>query len=420
MPSHSDATMPSLTLHARWVLPVTTPPIEGGYVTVLDGSYGVARASRREISGDLVDLGDVVLLPGLVNAHTHLALSALRGKVAFQGSFTGWIRELGKASAVLVDDHSFAASVKAGLDQSVAGGVTALADIGYGARSLRAWNESIVHVHGFLEVLGMGPKRWGGHERSLESAMESMRRVEHVHPCGLSPHAPYSTDPMLYRNCERTGSRLCTHLAETRDEHQFLRDGTGPLRDLLEEWGLWDGSFRRPGCSPVKYMRQLDVLRARQESWLAPLLAHVNYADDADLEVLAESNAHVVYCPRTHAFFGHEPHRYREMLARGINVCLGTDSLASNETLSMLDELRFLRAMDTQSSDQALLEMSTMRGMHAVHPMASAEGNAFGHADVVAVPLQNRVARDPVEDLLRGEARVSHVFVKGERVYGDT
>jgi cytosine/adenosine deaminase-related metal-dependent hydrolase len=85
------------------------------------------------------------------------------------------------------------------------------------------------------------------------------------------------------------------------------------------------------------------------------LLAHVNYADDADLELLAGSSASVVYCPRTHAFFGHAPHRYREMLARGINVCLGTDSLASNDTLSILDEMRFLRMMDADSSDQWLV-----------------------------------------------------------------
>ncbi len=408
----SDSTR---VIRARWVVPVTSPPIENGYVGTSGSYITQVGKGRPDVAGETIDLGDSVLLPGLVNAHTHLALTSLHGHIPYQGSFTGWIKALGRASAVLEDDETFRASVNAGLQASLSAGVTTIADIGYGQRSIDGWRDAPLRLVGFLEVLGMGPKRWGGHERSISAAEDAIRRaVGEGHPAmlGLSPHAPYSTDPVVYRDAMRTSCRLCTHLAETREEHQFLHDGTGPFRDLLEEWNLWDGSFQPPGCSPVQYMQQLGLFRTHP--FFAPLLVHVNYLDDADLDVLAATHANVVYCPRAHAFFGHEPHRYREMLGRGINVCIGTDSLASNDSLSILDELRFLRSVDDQSSDEWLLRMGTMHGAAALGPCATTGAlECGGRADLVAVPLGRAAAEDPLEDLLRGNRVPSHVFSGG-------
>ncbi|HOB72912.1 MAG TPA: amidohydrolase family protein [Phycisphaerae bacterium] len=392
----------SAVYRARWIIPVAGPPIENGRLEVVDGCIAsVQRASGP--GGDALDLGDVAVLPGLVNAHTHLQLTFCRGRVPYRGSFTQWIRDL--ASPARQDlPGSPETAIEAGLRESLQAGVVAVADIGHGRAAAECWRRAPLAVIGFHEVLGIGPRARQDHERSFEAAARVCEKASSTPApptfgIGLSPHAPYSTDPAVYRQaiafCRRTGRPICTHLAETSEEWQFLADATGPFRELLEEWGLWDGSFESPGCSPVSYAHRLGLLACR------PLLAHVNYASDEDLDLLAGSGASVAYCPRTHRFFEHQPHRYAEMLRRGINVCIGTDSLASNETLSVLDELRFLRREDRHLSDEQLLTMATLAGAKALGLEDRIGSLSPGkRADFVVVPLDNPATREPLADVL--------------------
>ncbi len=387
--------------------------IEGGRVLAV----GPAQADRHAD----VDFGDAVILPGFVNAHTHLELTGLRGKVPPRGSFIDWIVSLAGQHPRLGDPLARRESVRAGIRESLAAGVTAVADIGADEMALEEWTGAPLNVVGFLEVLGMGPKRLAVHETALRLADEYLERTKAQTTqsasaqIGLSPHAPYSTDTSVYRAviewAGRTGGRVTTHLAETREEHQFLADGTGPFRDLLERFGLWDGSFEPPGCSPVEYAARLGLLRPKKGP--APL-AHVNYVSDTDLDLLARSGASVAYCPRSHAFFGHEPHRYQEMLAHGINVCIGTDSLASNQTLSVLDEIRHLARTDPQAGHETLLQMATLNGASALGLADRIGSLAPGkRADFVVVPLSETGTRDPLADILRGDAQPLAVYVGG-------
>jgi cytosine/adenosine deaminase-related metal-dependent hydrolase len=404
---------------ARWIIPVSAPPIENGRLEVADERIvAVGRATSPMPSE--VDLGDVAMLPGFVNAHTHLELTFCRGRVPYRGAFTTWVRDLvALTRSGAAGDPG--AAIDAGLRESAAAGVAALADIGHHAASLARWQNAPLQVTGFLEVLGMGPRSRSAHERSLTSAVRLLNDTFTLGGCpissegegvspntrrfspplGLSPHAPYSTAPEIYRDalawCQQNRRPLCTHLAETREEVQFLADGTGPFRDLLEEWGLWDGSFTPLACSPIEYARRLGLLDAR------PLLAHVNYATDDDLAILATSSASVVYCPRTHAFFEHQPHRYRDMLTRGINVCLGTDSLASADSLSILDELRFLRQRDAALPHDQLLHMATLAGARALgleHELGTLELGK--RAAFTAIPLIHPATSDPAADVCHG------------------
>jgi len=422
---------------ARWVLPVSRPPIENGCVHVEHGR--ITRIGRHEAHHGATDLGDVAVLPGFVNAHTHLELTGCTGRVPFRGSFTRWIADL---AAVVQSDYQQGEearreAIREGFRQSLAAGVTAVADIGHGAVAVEEWRRAKVHTVGFLEVLGMGPRRLTPHERCFEDAvklvegdaraeetaraeahgsLESSANSSSLDPSllsppltgsvlrrfGLSPHAPYSTDAALYWQvvayAAQAGVPVCTHLAETREEIAFLSTGTGPFRELLERLGLWDGSFAPPGCSPVRYMAQLGLLA------LKPLLAHVNYASDDDLDLLAGHGASVVFCPRSHAFFGHEPYRYREMLARRINVCLGTDSLASNASLSILDEMRYLAAGGGLLHSQ-LLAMGTLAGARALglsDEIGSLEPGKL--ANFAVVPLDYPATCDPTADVLLGQA----------------
>lgn len=392
-----------ISYRARWIAPVTSPPIENGRIDIAEGRIVSVSRGEASAAGE-IDRGDVVIVPGFINAHTHLELTWCRGRVPYRGAFTQWVRDL---VALTRSDAAGAtdAAIATGLRESAEAGVAAVADIGHGAEALHAWRFAPLAVCGFLEVLGMGPRGRGEHERSLAVAMSSLENAAapRIAPSafGISPHAPYSTAPEIYREaiayCQRTRRPICTHLAETPAEAQFLADGTGPFRELLEEWGLWDGTFTPPGCSPVEYAHGLGLLEAR------PLLAHVNYASDTDLDLLTASSASVAYCPRTHRFFEHTPHRYADMLARGINVCLGTDSLASTDSLSILDELRFLRREHSPLTDSQLLHLATLAGARALgwaHELGTLEPGK--RASFITLPLEHPATRAPLADVLAG------------------
>lgn len=391
---------------------MASPPIENGHVAVRHGRIESVDRSRPG-DGDAIDLGDVMILPGFVNAHTHLELTACHRRVPFEGTFADWIGTLTVTNPHREGDEAVVASLREGMRASLAAGVTTVGDIGFGQAVLKAWRGLALNVVGFLEVIGLGEdfrsrtaadrsvtavSRWLAGDEQADDARRPTCRI------GVTPHAPYSTDAALYREAidfaRRTGRPICTHLAETREEMQFLADGTGPLRDFLEERGLWDGSFSAPGCSAVRYAERLGLLACQ------PLLAHVNYASDDDLDLLARGRCHVAYCPRAHRFFGHDPHPYRRMLERGINVCIGTDSLACNETLSVLDELRCLAREDQRIDRARLIAMGTLAGARALRMDAAIGSLEVGkRGDMVVVPLTHAGTSDPLEDLLEGDAR---------------
>jgi cytosine/adenosine deaminase-related metal-dependent hydrolase len=412
------------TLRARWIVPVTATPIENGCLSIDDGRIADVGRAAASFSAD-VDYGDAVILPGLVNAHAHLDLTAFGCCVPYLGSFTDWLRILVSMQTADGAEERMDQGIVDGLRASLAAGVTCIADIGCGDRALRSWSRTSANIIGFFEAIGMGPRRSDVHPRSLKLGIQHCQQARtacdrepsegrRILITGLSPHAPYSTAPEVYREaiayCRERRLPICTHLAETPAEAEFLAHGTGPFRKLLEERSLWDGSFDPPGCSPVQYAEALGLLDCR------PLLAHGNYLSDEDIALLARRGCRVVYCPRTHRFFEHAPHRYRDLLAAGVNVCLGTDSLASSPSLSILDELRYLRDIDGDSPDCLLLEMATIRGARALgleSELGSLEPGK--RADLLVLPL----AADRKEtwaQLLTTELRPQSVFVNGQQI----
>jgi aminodeoxyfutalosine deaminase len=418
--------MASTVYQARWILPITLPPIENGRLVVQDGRIAaVEKVGVPDPSA--TDLGDCVVLPGFVNAHTHLLLTDCHGRVPWRGSFVRWIEDLTSLFPDEIQDTRLEPALQQGQRQSLAAGVTTVGDVGFGPDVLGAWRRAPLNTLGFLEVLGMGQRRHEGHARSVRvaaAACERFTRQDHriaseeerPEVClGISPHAPYSTDAPVYREAialaRRAGLPICTHLAETREELQFLSDGTGDFADFLSARGLLDDSFEIPGCSPVEYMRRLGLLDVQ------PLLVHCNYVCDDELDLIAGARASVAYCPRSHAFFHHEPHRWREMLTRGINVCIGTDSLASNDTLSVLDELRFLRRLDPSIPGTQLIHMGTLAGARALGLADEIGSLEPGKRADLAVVLIGRGQTDsPLEAVLAGTDPPSATFVCGHRV----
>jgi len=280
------------------------------------------RSSASE--GKEVDLQAGFLAPGYVNAHAHLELGALAGRLG-SASFVGWIRELIENRAEL-QQSDFEASVGAGATRALETGTTTVGDIdSTGASAARA-AEIGLRLVCFREVLDAGdPKRLPSAMRRVQRALPKRKLVSE----GLSPHAPYTTSRDLLDACARLLERrpmpMSIHWAETEDEDPFLREGRGPFSELLT---------RYPRAGGLELLEETGLLGPRT------LLVHANHASESEVERIARSGASVVHCPGTHGFFGRERFPLRLLQRAGVPLALGTDSLASNADLDMAREMR--------------------------------------------------------------------------------
>lgn len=356
--------------------------------------------SGSRLTGDaVVDCGDRVLMPGFVNAHTHLQLTHLAGVCPPDQDFAGWLsRMLAHRSNDPDPSATFVSSTQQGRRLSLEAGVTTVGDITTDPTVSRPLlRDGPLRVVSFGEVIAIGKIR-DRLAQSISAAADTSAIGRYVQPA-LSPHAPYTLEPEGLITCARisvqSGLRICIHAAETEAEAEFCESGTGPFRANLEFAGVWDDHIPTAGCRPVELVARSGLLTPRT------IIAHANYVNNGDISLIAESGAHVAYCPRTHAAFEHGPHRYRDMLAAGINVCVATDSLASNPSLSVIDELRFLADRDRDVAGETLIEMVTIRAARALNlgvEIGSLSPGKWG--DVVSIPTDARRPSDVYSDIL--------------------
>jgi len=358
-----------MILFARFVLPVDGRVLENGAV-VVQGSKIAAIDSAATIRSrfpndrDRHDFGDAVISPGFVNAHTHLELTECAGQIPPSHDFVDWLRRLmHDRTTNPPDTERVARSIADGIRLSLATGVTAIGDITRMPRLSRpALAACGVPIVSFGEIITIGSRR-----DELPAQVETALAPDHASETlriAISPHAPYTVEPDAMTLCARVARNraapICVHIAETPDEAEFTRSATGPLADYLRERGLWDNQIPAAGCGPVELLARTGLLTPRT------VLAHANYIDDRDMELIAAAGTSVAYCPRTHHAFGHKPHPFRALQAAGVNVSIGTDSLASNPSLSVLDELRFLRTRYPDFPAEELLAMGTLYGAKAL------------------------------------------------------
>lgn len=390
------------SITGRWIIPVDGPPLECG-VVLIGGAKIIGCIPRGQANAD-VDLGNVAVLPGLVNAHTHLDLSGVSAPVPFTGDFTDWLRAV-IAFRRTRSPRDVEADIRKGLRECLARGVTLLGDISAGGESWDVLTSSPIRAVVFREVLGLTAERAQSASSSLHEWVAAHDSVGNCHP-GVSPHAPYSTRIDLYREsgslAHERSLPLMTHLAETPEETELLSHRQGPLLTFLEQMGVWDeGGLVR------------DFAEVIRLSETAPRVAlvHGNYLDP---DVPLPPHATVVFCPRTHAHFRHRPHPFRALLARGVRVALGTDSLASNPDLDVLAEARFVRRTCPDVDPAILLRMITLSGAEALGWEGEAGSLAAGKsADLVAVPLPGRDG-EPHRLVLDSTMPVNRVLFRGE------
>jgi cytosine/adenosine deaminase-related metal-dependent hydrolase len=375
-----------------------------------------------------VSLPAHLLMPGLVNAHTHLDLSHIGPAPHDPGEgFVRWVEHI-RANRRDTPD-TIAESVRLGVDLSLAGGTVAVGDIAGAPKArlthtaARVLGQSRLAGVSFLEFFGIGRSAAGAVEqldRFVRETLPGLRSELEGTPVrvGFQPHAPNTVDLGVYRWAAALAVRhalpLSTHLAETPEERAFIAHAAGPQRAMLEGFGLWDDSVLHHigrGQHPVAHLARL--LRDHRV-----LCAHVNDAPDEAIGVLADTRTPVVYCPRASAYFGAEshfgPHRYRDMLDAGVRVCLGTDSIVNLDTpdrISVLDDMRLLHHRDATDA-RILLRMGTIHGAEALGLDPAAVTLRPGPlAGLLAVPVSGP---DPWVSAMGGNGAPVVLFVSRE------
>jgi len=412
------------------VLPVAGPPIRDGVVVVAEGRVAWVGERfdlpSRFLKAPVRGFPRSLLLPGWVNAHSHLNLTAALGLVPGSADrFTDWVRGVIQLQSRL-PEHILRQSIVAGLDLLLTTGTTTVAHVSTDPQ-IEPFLEHATRSVVFHELIGFRSDRASSILDDAEEWLDAADAliedagVSHVR-VGLAPHAPYSVSPALLRGsadlASRRGLPLSVHVAETRAEADFVNRGGGSFAELLEEREAWDPHWRPPGVSPVAYLAQLGVLgRKSKDGAVGGLAVHCNYLSEADLNLLRVARLTPTWCPGSHLFFGHREHPARRILDGGIPLALGTDSLASNAGLNMLREVRLATAAFPEVDRGEWLRSATLTGAEALGLGAVTGSLEPGKAaDLQVLQWVREEATDPLTALFEADLRVRMVLIDGVEV----
>ena len=362
--------------HAAWIVPIVGPPIRDGWLTVDEGRIVDCGRGKPPEDGvapvdavDDVELGDVGILPGLINAHTHLELSYLRGRVPPASRFVTWIRGVMAARGEQPDPEApeILDAVDRAIADAIACGTAVAGDISNTLVTIPRLMQSPMAALVFYEMIRFNASVPGSSEALVEKALADVaarQPNEHVR-ASLAAHAPYSVAPALFRAIKHgvdrePGAPWSVHLAESVDELEFLESGTGAWRALLEEVGAWDRTWSAPRVSPVRYLDEAGLVDARL------VAVHGVQLTAADLKTLAARGATLVTCPRSNGHTGAGVPPLEAFYAAGVRVAIGTDSLASAPDLNVFAELATMHALAPGIPAASLLESATRQGARAL------------------------------------------------------
>jgi aminodeoxyfutalosine deaminase len=429
-----------MIVRARTIVTMDGPPIKNGAVAISgdridDSSPGSSpsRATRlcpsapagsvvdvgkfpevsaRHSGQEIVDLGEQVLMPGLINAHCHLDYTCLRGKIARQKSFTDWIRAINSEKSKL-SPQDYLISINEGFEEAKRFGTTTIANLTAFPELIRRVPAVPIRTWWFAELIDVrSPDRAN---ELVDSAVELLKSEQNY---GLAPHALFTASKHLYQRCEETGKDvlLTTHLAESREEMEMFRDASGLLYEFLEGIGrpMDDCGHGTPLMHFIKARNSSTPLRSARndKDWL---VAHLNELTESDFELLKKMKTkfHVVHSPRSHDYFDHSRFPFKRLHAIGFNVCLGTDSLASNESLSLFAEMRAFQRNEPAISPEKIFEMVTVNAASALR-----QQNTLGRirpgfrADLIAIPCTED--GDLFAKIVASEGEINWMMVNGK------
>ena len=359
---------------ASWVLPVSNAPISGGAIAV-DADRIIAVGVKSLLQAQFPqaparEFPDSAIIPGLINSHSHLELTAMRGFLENEeGDFFAWLRKLTIARIERMTEDDLYVSAAWGACEAARAGVTCFADASdSGETSMRALKDT--GLRGIVYQESFGPDRRLV-QQNFEKLQQKVARLEELETalvtCGVSPHAPYTVCgpqlELISRFAIDEGLPLMMHAAETEMEVAFIRDGCGPFADGLRNRGI---EWQAQHTSTIRHLERHGVLAAK------PLLAHCIKVDEADIDLISETDSSIAHCPKSNAKLGHGVAPLAGFLKKGIAVGFGSDSMASNNNCDLLEEARFggmiARATNNQSFINAaeLLQTATAGAARAI------------------------------------------------------
>ncbi|HEV2716088.1 MAG TPA: amidohydrolase family protein, partial [Terriglobales bacterium] len=424
----------------RWVLPIISPVIQDGAV-VIDGSEIAAVGPKTDLvtqfpHADVSEFGNAAILPGFVNAHSHLELTVMRGFLeSEEDEFFAWLRKLTLARIAMTGED-LRVSATCGAIEAARAGITCVAD----SSSLASETVKAIEAVGlrgivYQESFGPDPKLAKENVgRLLEQIAEARAFESGLVRVGVSPHAPYTVSgPQLELISRIAGDEmlpLMMHAAESEAENLFMQNGAGPFADGLRKRGI---EWRAPGTSSIQYLERHGVMNMR------PLLAHCVNVNDVDVELIKSSGAAIAHCPKSNAKLGHGRAPFAKFVSSGINTGLGSDSVASNNTCDILEEARFamlLARLGQHSSDSRLsrgtvltteqsLFAATLGGARALNLADQIGALASGmQADIAVVRLNGahqQPVRNPTDALVLSSSGrdVALTMVAGKEIYRD-
>jgi len=332
---------------ARWVVPVSAAPIENGAVAV-EGQRVAGVGPRAEIverfpEFKVESFGEAIILPGLINLHTHLELTAMRSYLEKEETdFFAWLRKLTVARHELMTADDIRVSATWGACEAARAGITCVGDASdAGMMSMMALRDVGLRGVVYQESFGPDARRAKENFEELQSKVDQMRTLQNeLTRVGVSPHAPYTVCgaqlELIAEYATTEGVPLMMHAAESAAEDQFVREGCGVFAEGLALRAI---EWKARGVSTIEYLKQVGVLDVK------PLLAHCIRVDDRDIEMLLATETKVAHCPKSNAKLGHGRAPFARFLEAGIAVGFGSDSVASNNTCDILEEARFATLM---------------------------------------------------------------------------
>ena len=348
------------------MLPVASPPIADGWVTVDRGRVVAVGHSRPADGADERQLGNVALMPGLVNAHTHLELSYLHDEVPPASEFVTWIRNVMAARRERPDPHAtdIVDAIDRAIVESGASGTAVVGDVSNTLVTFEPLARSALAAIVFYELIRFNAPDPRALVDAASAQIEALVPTERVR-ASLAAHAPYSVAPLVLRAIReavvRDALRPCSvHLSESAEETEFIRTGLGSWRRLLEDVGAWDPAWTPPGVSPVQFLDEAGFLGANV------LAVHGVQMTSDDLARLKARGTTLVTCPRSNGHTGAGAPPIQDFYDAGVRVAVGTDSLASAPDLNVFAELATMRALAPAVPATALLESATIEGARAL------------------------------------------------------
>lgn len=420
-------------------------PIEDGAVRVHRdrivevGKFAelAALSTAVEARDGVVDLGEQILLPGLINAHCHLDYTCLRGRIPHQNSFADWIREINAEKAELAPSD-YLRSIADGFGEARRFGTTSIVNLEAFPELIAQllptrlriwWCAEFIDVNAPVKPAMQAARL--PRQNSGEIVSEALRNLKSIPynrgGIGLAPHAPFTASAELYRTCEKIAARdgylFTTHIAESREEMEMFCKQSGPLFEFLKSLGrpMDDCGANTPLAA---FLEKLDQPQSGGGSqpvginrlchrWL---IAHLNELAESDFDLLAKlpRMPSIAHCPRSHAYFGHRPFALERLDALGVNICLGTDSLASNTDLSLFAEIREFRRVHTSIPAEKILAMATVNPAKAIGMEDSVGKIRAGYqADMVAIPATSETS-SPYESIISFTGDVPWMMIGGD------